>query len=255
MGNLKMSSKGVLFASRFLESMTGANILRSPRTAIIELIANSSDAGATKVEVTWPSDELALFAVEDIAHHVKKTATFDAAPNLKDLSQAGIAEFAGNCWLMGRLTEYTGVVTRYSDATQNLRTTFEKIVIRAGLVSWQKPFQNLRSTRETEMMEIYPAHVVVSWIGHSEKVARKHYLQTTDAHFEKATIPSATQLVASDDAETANFPREKVAIQVANTTCETVQNGMKPKRKKPGKHCTSSISRAFHLPRRDSNPN
>jgi len=65
---------------------------------------------------------------------------------------------------------------------QNLRTTFNKIVKRAGL----KPFQNLRSTRETELMEIYPAHVVVAWIGHSEKVARQHYLQTTDAHFEKA---------------------------------------------------------------------
>ena len=26
-------------------------------------------------------------------------------------------------------------------------------------------------------MEVYPSHVVVSWIGHSEKVARKHYLQ------------------------------------------------------------------------------
>ena len=35
-------------------------------------------------------------------------------------------------------------------------------------------------------MEIFPSHVVVSWIGHSEAVARRHYLQTTDAHFEKA---------------------------------------------------------------------
>ncbi len=147
------------------------------------------------------------------------------------------------------------VVTRYTSADQNLRTTFEKIVIRAGLVPWQKPFQNLRSTRETELMEVYPAHVVVSWIGHSEKVARKHYLQTTDAHFEKAIIPSTIQMVASDDAETANFPCETVAIQVANTTRETVQNGVKPKRKKPGKHCISSISRASQLPRRDSNPN
>ncbi len=147
------------------------------------------------------------------------------------------------------------VVTRYRDATQNLRTTFEKIVIRAGLVPWQKPFQNLRSTRETELMEIYPSHFVVSWIGHSEKVARKHYLQTPDAHFEKATIPSTIQMVASDDAEIANIPRETVAIQVANTPHETVQNGPKPKRKKPGKHCISSISRASQLPRRDSNPN
>ena len=43
-----------------------------------------------------------------LAHHVKKTSNFDDAPNLEDLSQAGIAEFAGNYWMMGRLSEYTG---------------------------------------------------------------------------------------------------------------------------------------------------
>ena len=78
------------------------------------------------------------------------------------------------------------VVTHYRDASQNLRTTFEKIVKRAGLNIWPKPFQNLRAMQETEPMETYPAHVVFSWIGHSDKVARRHYLQTSDAHFEKA---------------------------------------------------------------------
>ncbi len=43
-----------------------------------------------------------------IAHHVKKSASYDDAPNLEDLSQAGIAEFAGNYWLMGRMSEYQG---------------------------------------------------------------------------------------------------------------------------------------------------
>ena len=43
-----------------------------------------------------------------IAHHVKKSANYNDAPNLEDLSQAGIAEFAGNYWLMGRMSEYTG---------------------------------------------------------------------------------------------------------------------------------------------------
>ena len=41
-------------------------------------------------------------------------------------------------------------------------------------------------------MEIYPSHVVVSGIGHSEKVARQHYLQTTDADFEKAVQSDST---------------------------------------------------------------
>ena len=102
------------------------------------------------------------------------------------------------------------VVTRYTTADQNLRTTFEKIVKRAGLVPWPKPFQNLRATRETELMETYPSHVVVSWIGHSETVAQKHYLQTTDAHFEKAIIQK---------------PAIQVGHKVGQKPCEVAETG------------------------------
>lgn len=43
-----------------------------------------------------------------LAHHVKKSTDYADAPNLEDLSQAGIAEFAGNYMLLGRLSEYEG---------------------------------------------------------------------------------------------------------------------------------------------------
>ncbi|MBL9082519.1 MAG: site-specific integrase [Planctomycetales bacterium] len=78
------------------------------------------------------------------------------------------------------------VIMHYRSVRQNLSTQFERIVCRAGLEPWPKLFQNLRSTRETELMEDYPAHVVCAWIGNSEAVARKHYLQITDEHFAKA---------------------------------------------------------------------
>lgn len=78
------------------------------------------------------------------------------------------------------------LITRYRSVRQNLSTQFERIVCRAGIEPWPKLFQNLRSTRETELMEIYPAHVVCAWIGNSESVAQKHYLQITDEHFAKA---------------------------------------------------------------------
>jgi hypothetical protein len=68
----------------------------------------------------------------------------------------------------------------------NLRTQLCKIIKRAGLKPWPKLFQNLRSTRQTELAEEYPAHVVCDWIGNSQAVAAKHYLQTTDEHFAKA---------------------------------------------------------------------
>lgn len=43
-----------------------------------------------------------------ISHHLKASAKFDTLPDLDDLSQAGISEFAGNYWLAGRLDEYRG---------------------------------------------------------------------------------------------------------------------------------------------------
>ena len=44
----------------------------------------------------------------------------------------------------------------------------------------------LHSTRETELAERFPLHVVTAWMGNSELVAAKHYLQVTDDHFSKA---------------------------------------------------------------------
>ena len=46
-------------------------------------------------------------------------------------------------------------------------------------------FQNLRGTRQVELEETFPSHVVCSWIGNSEQIVRKHHLQVTNQHFEK----------------------------------------------------------------------
>ncbi len=78
------------------------------------------------------------------------------------------------------------VITRYRDTNANLRTRLLRIIGRAGVEPWPKLFQSLRSTRQTELEESFPSHVVCHWIGNSEKVARMHYLQVTDDHFAKA---------------------------------------------------------------------
>ena len=36
------------------------------------------------------------------------------------------------------------------------------------------------------MAEVHPLHVVVAWLGNSQPVAMKHYLQVTDADFRRA---------------------------------------------------------------------
>ncbi|UJX39315.1 ATP-binding protein [Desulfovibrio sp. JY] len=61
--------QGVLYDPRFLESFTGTNILNNPRTAIVELVANAWDAGATRVDITWPDESAGIcFSICDNGH-------------------------------------------------------------------------------------------------------------------------------------------------------------------------------------------
>ncbi len=52
------------FADRFLQDHAG-QIISEPRTAILELIANSYDAGATEINIVWPTEKGQMFSVTD----------------------------------------------------------------------------------------------------------------------------------------------------------------------------------------------
>lgn len=83
------------------------------------------------------------------------------------------------------------VIPNYRDADSNLRTHFERIIKRAGVVAWPKIFHNLRASRQTELEEQFPTHVVCAWLGNTESVARDHYLSTTEQHFAQAVSRGA----------------------------------------------------------------
>ena len=83
-----------------------------------------------------------------------------------------------------------------------------RIIRRAGLTPWPKLFHNLRASRETELAAQYPIHVVCAWIGNTEMIAAKHYLQVTEAHFEQAAqIPAQSAADLGCQRKTA-FPAE-----------------------------------------------
>jgi len=80
----------------------------------------------------------------------------------------------------------TYVITRYRDTTQNLRTTFRRIIRKAGVKIWPRLFQNLRSSRITEVAEDFPPQALDDWFGNTDPVRRAHYLQTTQEHYDRA---------------------------------------------------------------------
>jgi integrase len=91
----------------------------------------------------------------------------------------------------------------------NLRTTMEKIVKRAGLTPWARLFHNLRASRQTELEDQFPSHVVCKWMGNSVKVARKNYLKVTDKHFAAATAGGA----AKSEAPALQKAAQSVAVR------------------------------------------
>lgn len=100
------------------------------------------------------------------------------------------------------------VLSRHRQPNCNLRTAFLRIVERAGLTPWPKLFQNLRGTRETELAEVFPLHIVTSWMGHSTLVAARHYLQVTEEHFRRAV--QGSQNAAQSEGPNAGKPGQVV---------------------------------------------
>ena len=119
------------------------------------------------------------------------------------------------------------VITRYRDSGVNLRTQLERTIRKAGLEPWPKLWQNLRATRETELAEKHPIHLVCYWLGNSALVAKKHYLQIRDQDFTAAANPTETS-----GAKSGALPGETVARNAAQSPegndCLPCRNGRNP---------------------------
>jgi hypothetical protein len=142
------------------------------------------------------------------------------------------------------------VITRYRDSACNLRTHFGRIIRKAGLEVWPKPWHNLRATRQTELAERYPIHVVCQWIGNSRAVAQEHYLQVTDAHFAHAVAePLKKQPGAKGAAQNpAQYPAES-----SRTERETVGAATQNRSDFPSDSEAYDSVRNSEYPRQDSN--
>ncbi len=129
-------------------------------------------------DINWEKGELLVRSPKTEHHAGKESRRVPLFPELERvLMEASELALDGS--------EF--VVNRYRDVAKNLQKPFLAIIHRAGLTAWKKLFQNLRSSRETELSRLYPLHVVVSWMGNSQPVALGHYLQVQDEDFHRAT--------------------------------------------------------------------
>lgn len=136
------------------------------------------------------------------------------------------------------------IVPRLRGDSKNLRTTFNKLVTRAGLNPWTRPFANLRSTRATELGEKFPLRTVAEWMGHDAQVSLNHYQQVREEYWERAiNEPTAHPKEALRNALRVGAPESTiiqsgktgsishfVTIQDLAKSCEPVQKCTVPPR-------------------------
>src|SRR5262249_13925276 len=105
-------------------------------------------------------------------------------------------------------------------------------------------FHNLRASRETELAAEYPIHVVCEWIGNTERIAAKHYLQVTDDYFERAAggaaksaaqalqnpVQSMAALGCQDSTNTSQALADQGLWQILSTVCKSLQDMSLPPR-------------------------
>ena len=129
-------------------------------------------------DINWQTGRILVYSPKTEHHEGKDKRYVPLFPELKEVLEKEFKERDPDKELVCPDIARFGI---------NLRTEVLRAIRRAGIEPWPKLFVNLRSSRETELVDNYPLHVVTRWIGHTPDVAKMHYLQMLDRHWESAS--------------------------------------------------------------------
>ena len=156
-------------------------------------------------DILWSENKIIIHSPKT-AHQGKPNRIIPLFPELKPLLEQAF----------DAAPEGSVNVIKHCKGTKNYRKGLKEIILKAGLLPWPKLFNNLRSTRETELAKNYSLQAATAWIGNTPKIALGHYLQVTEQEWQNATTttnsdvkcdafhPYLTQNVTKQDIEPAS---------------------------------------------------
>lgn len=113
------------------------------------------------------------------------------------------------------------VIAKYRDTAANMRTQFRRIIFRAGLPEWERTFQNLRASASTDIEAEFGAAAESVWVGHSTRMALKHYLQISDNVLERAAHWNAEKAQKSVAASETTTQTTTTASEIGRFVVES----------------------------------
>jgi integrase len=128
-------------------------------------------------DIDWKKGQFVVHCIKTEGYDGRETRTVPLFPELRPYLEA--------CY-RSKERHPEKVIKRVRCTKNNLRTQMTRILKRAEIKVWPKLFQNLRSSRESELMKVHGVEVACEWIGNTPAVAVKHYLQITDEDIARA---------------------------------------------------------------------
>jgi len=167
------------------------------------------------VDIDWASSRFTVHAIKTEHHHHGGYRVVPIFPDLRTHLLNAFEQAAEGA-------EY--VVTRYRHAGCNVGTHFKRIIKRAGVALWPKPWQNLRASCETDLIaDGHGLHAVTAWLGHTPKVALENYLQVTESDYAKAVQNPVQQSHAVQRSEVQAVEDRSAKTHKKEANCTDLQ--------------------------------
>jgi len=128
-------------------------------------------------DIDWKKGQFVVHCIKTEGHDGRDTRTVPLFPELRPYLEA--------CY-RSKERHPEKLIKRVRCTKNNLRTQMTRILKRAEIKVWPKLFQNLRSSRQSELMKVHGVEVACEWIGNTPAVAVKHYLHITDEDIARA---------------------------------------------------------------------
>ena len=139
-------------------------------------------------DVDWAGNRLTVRSPKTEHHAGKAQRTIPLFPEVREYLDRLYHEAPEGSTLVFTKMQRDAQFSPTGWKAVNLRTTFLKILRRAGVEPWPRVFHNMRASCQTDLEQRFPSYVVCAWLGNSETVAKAHYLQVLPEHFDDALL-------------------------------------------------------------------
>ena len=124
--------------------------------------------------IDWAQNRMTVYSPKTRRHAGKDKRTVPIFPELKPyLERAFEAAEEGSRY----------VISRRRGSGAWISSNIKRFIRAAGFEPWPMFANNLRKSRQTELSDLFPSHVVCAWMGNSRAVADAHYNKVTADHF------------------------------------------------------------------------